>query len=247
MPTPPFIQPHDGTVLLQGVVGSTAYGLATPDSDVDRLAVHVARTETLFTLNKPQETIVRTSPDFTSHEAAKFCTLALKCNPTVLELLWLPKYETQTTYGYDLIDIRRSFLNAVDVRAAWLGYAKQQIARMQTKLDAEPVDEKIKRLAKHARHVMRLLLQLQGFYTTGELTITLTQAQITRIRYMENRVIQIRDGIPRELEECFTETVNIADGPTPLPPAPNINNINLWLSRVRRAHLDREAAIGLDQ
>ena len=32
------------TILLQGIVGSTAYGLAGPDSDVDRLGVYAAPT-----------------------------------------------------------------------------------------------------------------------------------------------------------------------------------------------------------
>ena len=31
-----------GTVLLSGIVGSTAYGLAGPDSDVDRLGMYAA-------------------------------------------------------------------------------------------------------------------------------------------------------------------------------------------------------------
>jgi hypothetical protein len=34
-----------GTVLLSGIVGSQAYGLATPDSDVDRLGMFAFPTE----------------------------------------------------------------------------------------------------------------------------------------------------------------------------------------------------------
>ncbi len=42
-----------GTVLLAGIVGSTAYGLAGPDSDVDRLGVFAAPTLSLLGLDAP--------------------------------------------------------------------------------------------------------------------------------------------------------------------------------------------------
>lgn len=55
-------------VILQGVVGSTAYGLATPESDIDRLGVFQARTSELLVLHPPKESRVSTSPDVTHHE-----------------------------------------------------------------------------------------------------------------------------------------------------------------------------------
>ena len=63
-------------VLLSGVVGSTAYGLATEDSDVDWLGVYAAPTEKILGLHPPQESIVSTAPDITYHEAGKYCRLA---------------------------------------------------------------------------------------------------------------------------------------------------------------------------
>ena len=78
-----------GTVLLSGVVGSTAYGLDTPDSDTDRLGIFAAPTVAFHGLHKPQESHVTTSPDATFHEAAKWVRLALGGNPTVTELVWL--------------------------------------------------------------------------------------------------------------------------------------------------------------
>lgn len=43
------------TVLLSGVVGSTAYGLAGPHSDVDRLGVFAVATAALHGLHPPAE------------------------------------------------------------------------------------------------------------------------------------------------------------------------------------------------
>ena len=88
-------------VLLSGIVGSTAYGLATEDSDVDRLGVFAAPTERLVGLHPPQPSVVSSKPDATFHEAGKFAALALKVNPTITELMWLPDdlYETRTGLG----------------------------------------------------------------------------------------------------------------------------------------------------
>lgn len=115
-------------VLLSGIVGSTAYGLDTEDSDVDRLGVFAARTERLLGLHPVQESIVSVKPDATYHEAGKFAALALKVNPTITELMWLPRdlYETRTGLGDALIAIRSSFLSRRAVRNAYLGYATQQ-------------------------------------------------------------------------------------------------------------------------
>jgi uncharacterized protein len=77
-------------VLLSGIVGSTAYGLARPGSDVDRLGLFAVPTEQLHGLRRPPESHVTHEPDSTLHEAAKWARLALRSNPTVLELAWLP-------------------------------------------------------------------------------------------------------------------------------------------------------------
>lgn len=117
-----------GSVLLSGIVGSTAYGLAGPDSDVDRLGLYAAPTAHFHGLRPPTgraASVVTTSPDATFHEALKYVTLALTVNPTVTELLWLPDhlYETRTALGDELIGIRGCLLSAKRVRDAYLGYA----------------------------------------------------------------------------------------------------------------------------
>lgn len=97
-----------GTILLSGVVGSTAYGLDTADSDVDRLGLFAAPTVAFHGLHRPQESHVTIHPDATYHEAAKWIRLALGGNPTVTELVWLDQYEVTTPLhalglGYRLV------------------------------------------------------------------------------------------------------------------------------------------------
>ncbi|MGA8113625.1 MAG: nucleotidyltransferase domain-containing protein [Actinocatenispora sp.] len=124
-------------VLLSGVVGSTAYGLAGPHSDIDRLGVFAVPTTALHGLHPPTESHVTTRPDVTLHEARKWCRLALGGNPTVTELVWLPDdlYETRTPLGDDLIGIRDTFLSAGRVRDAYLGYAAQQFRKIERRVD----------------------------------------------------------------------------------------------------------------
>jgi hypothetical protein len=124
-------------ILLAGIVGSTAYGLATPDSDIDRLGVFAAPTRSLLGLRTPRESIVTTAPDRTLHEARKWCDLALGGNPTVMELVWLPDdlYETRTPFGDELIGIRSAFLSAKRVRDAYLGYATQQFRKLERRIE----------------------------------------------------------------------------------------------------------------
>ena len=158
-------------ILLSGIVGSHAYGLATQDSDVDRLGVFAAPTEEILSLHPPADSLVNVKPDITYHEARKYLSLALKCNPTVTELLWLEDYEVTSELGWELIGIRCSFLSASYVRNAYLGYATQQFRRLENRGDGSFSSDTRLRTAKHARHLLRLLDQGLQLYRDGHLTV----------------------------------------------------------------------------
>lgn len=163
-------------VILESIVGSTAYGLNTPDSDVDKLGIYVQPVDYFIGLRLPTEkdfSVVHTDPDRTLHEVGKFCRLALKCNPTVTELLWTPE-ELLTVRSEDgnlLRKHRMSFVSAPLVRDAYLGYAKSQLVRLEERGDFG--SDTRKRIKKHARHLARLMFQGYTLYTQGELPIKL--------------------------------------------------------------------------
>src|SRR5688500_17644776 len=172
----------DGAIL-GGVVGSTAYGLSHADSDVDRLGVVLASTRELFGLEPPvsqhNSSWHSVKPDVTTHEALKFCRLALNCNPSILELLWLPDelYEVRTQSGNQLIGIRSAFLSRMGVRRAYLGYATQQFQRLKSRGDGSFSADTRKRTEKHARHLLRLLRQGVELHNTGQLTTVVQDPQ----------------------------------------------------------------------
>lgn len=99
-------------VLPAGVVGSTAYGLADPDSDVDRFGVFAAPTAAFHGLSFPKESLVSAAPGVTYHEARTYARLALDGNPTIMELTWLPAYEVTTDPGLEPVTIQSAFLSA---------------------------------------------------------------------------------------------------------------------------------------
>lgn len=218
-------------VLLMGIVGSTAYGLAGPDSDVDRLGVFAVPTTALHGLRPPRESIVEHDPDVTLHEAAKFCRLALSCNPTAMELLWLPDglYDVRTPLGEELIGIRASFLSAPRVRDAFLGYAEQQFTRLINK-DASRAGGRWadRRTAKHARHLLRLIEQGLSLYETGVLTIRLDDPQ--RFHDFGERVTADPEAARPVLEDARERFATTA---TRLPDQPDEEPAERWLRRVR--------------
>lgn len=166
---------HDRTVLLQGIVGSTAYGLANEDSDVDRLGIFAAPTRDILGLSPPPDSAVFTNPDITLHEIRKYLKLVLACNPTVTELLWLPEdlYEIWTPLGGELMALRRQLMHAKGVRNAYMGYATQQFKRLESRGDGAFSSDLRKRTAKHARHLARLVTQGYLLYATGLLQVRL--------------------------------------------------------------------------
>jgi predicted nucleotidyltransferase len=219
-------------ILLSGVVGSTAYGLAGPDSDVDRLGVFAAPTTQLHGLHPPvgkAASVVRHEPDVTYHEAGKLAALCLGGNPTVTELLWLESYETHTPLGAELVAIRSAFTSARRCRDAYLGYAAAQFHRL---LNTGQFQSKMrKRVEKHARHLLRLLDQGYELYSTGFLTIRLAERQ----RYIEfgQRVAADPDAARPALaaaEVQFDTTRSV------LPDAPDERTVEDWLLRVRQAY-----------
>ncbi|MFD7433745.1 DNA polymerase beta superfamily protein [Streptomyces sp. NPDC059861] len=215
-------------ILLSGVVGSTAYGLAREDSDVDRLGMFAAPTEALHGLHGPKESHVTTAPDRTLHEAAKWCRLALGGNPTVMELVWLPEelYEVRTPLGDELIGIRSTLLGARRVRDAYLGYATQQFRKLRSRTDAPDTR---RRTAKHARHLKRLCTQGYELYATGRLTIRVEDPESYHA-FGEQAAADPSAALPllRHFEAAFDATRGA------LPEQPDERAAEDWLRRVRR-------------
>ena len=238
------------SVLLSGVVDSQVYDLATPESDRDVMEVAAVPTIELFGLHPPvgrKATRQYHDPDVVVHEAGKYAALALKCNPSILELLWLcgpeddsflfeERYPHMTALGAQLIGIRKSFLSAKAVRNAYFGHAVERFRRLERRGDGSSPPDVRKRSAKHARHLMRSLECGSVLYATGTMSVRAADPEAVRA-FGE----AVADGGPEGLrlarslidryEALFERTAS------PLPDRPDERSVEKWLHRVRRRHL----------
>lgn len=224
------------TVVLQGIVGSTAYGLAREGSDVDRLGVFYAPSESFFGLTPPvgkKASIVQHEPDITLHEIGKFCSLGLQCNPTILELLWLPRplYEIKTVQGTWLRLLRKKFLSRQRVRDAYFGYATEQFRRLYTY--SRFPDVPVNRIAKHSRHVRRLLFQGLSLYSTGSMSVQVENPD-SYFEFGERVAAGDIDHV-RALIDSFEELFNLAK--SPLPEEPQRDAVEEFLRATRKEFL----------
>lgn len=227
------------TILLQGIVGSIAYGLDTPDSDIDRLGIFAAPTEEVLGLHPPKDSVVRTKPDQALHEVRKFVKLVLNGNPSVSELLWLDRdsYETQSDFGDELIAIRKAFLSAARVRDAYMGYAVSQFNRLLTRGDGSFSADTRKRTEKHARHLVRLVEQGFHLYITGELVVNLKSPESSIEPVWVHQMGRSIADDPKVAAEYMVKATQKFDASrSALPDRPDEGPVQDWLIRVRKAH-----------
>lgn len=129
LPPPPTVP---GLVLMRCVSGSHAYGMDTPESDIDIRGVFVPERVYLLGCTKHVEQ-VEAKPDTVMYALQKYMALCRNANPNILELLFLPEdciLETHPIYQL-LHDARNVFLSR-KVRFTYSGYAVSQLKRIRT-------------------------------------------------------------------------------------------------------------------
>lgn len=147
------------------VMGSRAFGLATEGSDTDRRGVFLAPTPLFWRFEKPPTHVDGPAPEQFSWELERFCELALRANPNVLECLHSPLVEHVDDVGRELLSLRGAFLSRLAHRT-FVRYASGQ----RKKLEADVRQYGAPRW-KHAMHLLRLLGAGRDLLRTGELTI----------------------------------------------------------------------------
>ena len=204
-------------MILEAVIGSHAYGLATPESDVDRRGVFVAPTSAFWLLEKPPTSVEGPSPEQLSWEVEHFCKLGLKSNPTVLETLVSPLVEISTPIGEELRDLLPAFLSRYAVRA-FTRATEMQLSRAGRNLKP-----------KQLMHVVRLRLVGLHLLRTGRYDIA-----------ADRSLLQIRDGsMAWDDAAAWAHRLGdeIAQAKGPLPDDPDRARVEDWLVSVRRRML----------
>lgn len=247
-------------VILRGVVGSTAYGLATESSDVDRIGVfqtptveflrrygstelelklgddYEIDTEAILArwdMEGKKDSKVTLDPDIQLHELGKYIRLAAQANPTATEALWLPEYDVMTDEGAFLVANRELFLSQ-RLRPRYIGYARDQLKRL---LDRGDFDSDLKkRTQKHGRHCARLLTQAETILRDGKLDVRLSPEQAEWCFEMGRAAEANATEFAAAMEEKIAEVDAIESD---LPAHPNEETIGDLLFHLRMYDLRR--------
>ncbi|WP_424860765.1 nucleotidyltransferase domain-containing protein [Streptomyces sp. MMS24-I29] len=208
------------------VMGSRAFGLATDGSDTDRRGVFLVPTPLFWRFDKPPTHVEGPAEEQFSWELERFCELALRANPNVLECLHSPLVERIDDVGRELLSLRGAFLSRLAHRT-FVRYALGQ----RRKLEADVRQYGAPRW-KHAMHLLRLLTTGRDLLRTGELVIEVGPAR-------EELLAVKRGEVPwPEVERRMTRLVEENDEAvrtSPLPPQPDRCRVEDFLVRTRRA------------
>ncbi|MBV9846880.1 MAG: nucleotidyltransferase domain-containing protein [Kutzneria sp.] len=207
------------------VVGSHAYGLNIDESDVDRRGVYCPPTSMFWGFDKPPSTVDGPGLERVSWELEHFCVLALRANPTVLEVLASRLVETCTPLGDEL----RAQLPALLSQRAADSY-RRATAHEFARAAAAMASGGTPRWTQ-VMHVLRLLTLCERLLRTGELVLEVGDHR--------DQLLAVKAGdvpwphVERWVEELRDRTAG-AVLRSPLPVAPDTTKVEQWLISVRR-------------
>jgi predicted nucleotidyltransferase len=225
-------------VVYRCTVGSRAFGLASEGSDEDIRGVYLPPADRNWSLWKPPEQWESSGGglDEVYWEIEKFLLLALKANPSILEILWTPTVLHADELGTELRGLRDAFLSK-HIYATYSGYVLSQFRRMRNSVEKKGTFK-----AKHAMHLVRLLLSGIHALRTGEIRVDVSEhrEELLAIKRGERTFEEVRAralDLDREFQEAFARTA--------LPDRPDYARANAFLIRARTKMADE--ARKLDQ
>uniref|UniRef100_A0A6M3LGL0 Putative nucleotidyltransferase n=2 Tax=viral metagenome TaxID=1070528 RepID=A0A6M3LGL0_9ZZZZ len=220
---------NEKKVILKVLVGSHAHGLADETSDKDYRAVYVLPTSKILSLNYKYKgnDWVEGDEDNTAYEIEHFLNLAIRCNPSILEVFKAPIVEPlnadELTDGVLLRQLFPYVWNPNDAFNAFLRYGFNQRKKM--------LDNKDRRPHKFAVAYIRTLINLIDLleHEDFSLEVDFMKEDLLRIKrgmYRKGEVIDITERLAimakDRLEKCKHE--------------PNIEKVNKFLVDIRKRY-----------
>jgi uncharacterized protein len=225
-PEPPF-------TILHGVVGSHAYGTATPDSDYDTMSVAIGEVANYLGIKPPNSALddidtqgasrkEQTTPGAHEHvyfEYLKFVGLCVNFNPNVVPLLWAPDslilHQDPYGLGRDLIAHRRIFSSRRAIQS-FTGFAKSQLSKVRAGVEGTGYMGAVRKElrakygydTKYLMHAVRLARMAKEFAESGG-----DRLQVNRTGIDADELKGIRAG-EASLDECcrhIDEQIRIAN------------------------------------
>lgn len=221
---------HDN-IMLHGVVGSQALGTAIAGRcDRDEMAITIEPLSYVVGLDHFEQHIQRDKPegirseagdlDLTIYGLRKYMRLAVKGNPSILLLLFLPSYIKKTARGDALLEIRETF-HSKHAGSAFLGYLRAQKMKLTGQRSPEvsrpELVEKFGYDVKFASHAVRLGEQGVEFIKTAHLELPLPEPVRSKVLDIKTggvpleTVLKDIDRLESELSAAVDKCVAIVD------------------------------------
>jgi uncharacterized protein len=213
-------------IIYRCVVGSRAYGLSGPGSDVDRRGFYLPPADLHWSLHGVPPQLENAQTEECYWELQKFLDLALRANPNVLECLYTPLVEHVTPLAQRLLDMRACFLSKLAYQT-FNGYVLSQFKKLEQDVRAKGTVK-----GKHVMHMIRLLLSGIALLRDGILPVEVGEHR--------QRLLEIREGtmdwaametwrhqLHRELDAAYQTTS--------LPDRPDYAAANRYLIEARRS------------
>lgn len=233
-------------LILRSVVGSTAFGTGVGNSDVDIMGVCIEPPDCVIGLNSFEQYKSRSVPeglrsgpgdtDMTIYSLRKFMRLALKGNPSILELLFV-RYEIGRGPGIDLIFDGPEMVASKQAGHCFLGYMEAQRQRLTGEIghghgkrgggQREELIEEFGFDVKFASHMCRLGFEGVEYLETGRLILPLPLHQREWLQQMRLGEVSLENALKAAgvLEARLKELLTTSE----LPDKPDYEKANAWL------------------
>lgn len=249
-----------GTVIYKCYAGSRSYGTNITEedakkiaelkggdwkeyaSDVDIRGIFIPHPKYLYGTNAIDEFRCPIDEDTVYFSLQKFITLAIECNPNVVEQLFVRDEDIlfMNEYGKELRDMRHLFLSK-NAYARFASYAHSQLKRMTPQDEGSSRNEKRQRIiemaedkggikydSKNAMHLVRLYRMGIEILRYGQChTFRPDAKELLGIRNGDltlEEVHQLADSYEKEIEEVLHIST--------IPDVPDFETINRWVMRV---------------
>ncbi|MDE2100537.1 MAG: nucleotidyltransferase domain-containing protein [Patescibacteria group bacterium] len=236
----------DVELVLHAPVGSVIQGLNVDDTtDRDEMAVCIEPPEWVIGLKHFEQIVKRSRPqgvrsqpgdlDLTVYGLRKFCSLALKGNPSILLLFQIPQADLWecNDVGLELRNLAWAFASK-RAGAAFLGYMQQQRQRLmgergQMNVKRPELVEQFGYDTKYAGHILRLGWQGIEYMTRGAFSVPMPKEQcefilsVRRGQVPEQAMLTRAGELEAELKDAIDSTW--------LPDTPDHAAVNRFLIR----------------
>jgi len=219
--------------ILKCLVGSHAHGLNSADSDKDYRGVYITPTSEILSLNHKYKgnNWMEGVEDNTTYELHHFLSLAMKCNPSILEVFVAPIVKEDPTednwglseYGGELRDLFPYIWNPKGVYDAFVGYGLSQQKKM--------LDNHLGRWQKYAIAYLRTLKNLIDLLKTETFSLYIEEGEfrdkliyIKEGKYAVGDIINMANDMIEEAKEALPKCIN----------EPSYEKVNNFLIKMRK-------------